>query len=196
MPVTDPRIDAYIASAAPFAQPILAHLRALVHTACPEVQETIKWSMPHFMYHGILCNMSAFKAHCAFGFWNGAQMFPDIEKDAMGHMGRITSVKDLPSKKELTAYIRQAMKLNEAGVVRARPKTAPHELAVPDYLTAALHANETARKVFDAGSTSFKREYVDWLEEAKTEATRLRRMEQALAWLAEGKARNWKYQNC
>lgn len=197
MPTIDPRIDAYIANSAEFAQPILTHLRQLVHAACPEVEETMKWSAPHFGYKGMLCHMASFKAHCAFGFWKGSILFPDVEKESMGHLGRITSIKDLPSKKELTAYIKQAMKLNEEGVkAEAKPKTAPKELAVPDYFAAALKANKAAQRTFDAGSPSFKREYVTWIVEAKAEATRLRRMEQAIEWLAEGKARNWKYEKC
>ena len=196
MPTLDPRIDAYIANAADFAQPILTHLREVVHAACPDTEETMKWSMPHFQYNGMLCGMAAFKAHCAFNFWKGALLFPDAEKESMGYLGKITSVKDLPSKKVLTGYIKQAMKLNDAGAKVAKPKAAPRALVVPDYFSDALKANKAAHKVFEAGSTSFKREYVDWLEEAKTDATRLRRMAQAIEWLAEGKARNWKYQNC
>ncbi len=197
MPTIDPRIDAYIAKSAEFGQPILTHLREAVHAACPEVEEDMKWSMPHFMYKGMLCNMASFKAHCAFGFWKGAILFPETEKESMGHLGRITSIKDLPSKKELAALIKKAMKLNDEGVkAEAKPKAAPKELVVPDYFIAALKANKAAQKTFDTGSPSFKREYVDWIVDAKAEATRLRRMEQALEWLAEGKARNWKYEKC
>ncbi len=199
MPSTDPRIDAYIAAAPEFAQPILAHLRALVHAACPEVEETMKWSSPHFGYQGMLCHMAAFKAHCAFGFWKGELLFPEmIQREAMGHLGRITSLKDLPSKKVLGGYVKQAMQLNVDGVktpARTAPK-AVRPLAVPDYFLAALAGNKPALANFNGGSTSFKREYVDWLEEAKTEATRLRRMAQSVEWLAEGKARNWKYEKC
>ncbi len=200
MPTIDPRIDAYIASAPEFAQPILAHLRAIVHNACPEVEETMKWSRPHFEYHGLLCGMSAFKEHCAMGFWKGSLLFPDMaEKEAMGHFGRITSVKDLPSKKTIAGIVKQAMKLNEDGVAtpaRAAAKAAPRTLEVPDYFLAALSKNKAAQASFDAGSPSFRREYVDWIVEAKAEATRLRRMEQAIEWLAEGKSRNWKYAKC
>ncbi len=197
MPTLDPRIDDYIARSPDFAQPILAHLRALVHAACPEVEETMKWSMPHFMYKGMLCAMASFKAHCTFGFWKGALLFPGIEKESMGHLGKVTSIKDLPSKKELTGFIKQAMKLNDQGVkTPARARKTPAALVVPDYFAAALKADKAAKKVFDGGSASFRREYVTWLEEARTDATRLRRMEQAIAWLAEGKARNWKYEKC
>lgn len=199
MPTIDPRIDAYIAQSPDFAQPILTHLREVIHAACPEVEETMKWSRPHFEYKGLLCGMSAFKAHCGFGFWKGEMMFPGMTaKEAMGHFGRITSVADLPPKKELAAFVKRAMQLNEEGVVapaRTRPAT-PRPLTVPDYFATALKADKTASKNFDAGSTSFKREYVDWLEEAKTEATRLRRMAQAVEWIADGKGRNWKYEKC
>lgn len=197
MATLDPRVDAYIAASPAYAQPVLTHLRAVVHAACPEVEETMKWSTPHFLYQGMLCHMAAFKAHCAFGFWQGGLLFPDAAKTSMGHLGKITALKDLPSEKELAGYIRQAMKLNEDGVKADKPKPAPKkELVVPDYLAAALKANQAAHQVFEAGSPSFRREYVEWIADAKTEATRLRRMEQALAWLAEGKSRNWKYEKC
>ena len=198
MPTLDPRIDAYIAKSADFARPILTHLRGVVHPACPEVEETIKWSMPHFQYKGMLCAMSAFKAHCAFSFWQGAVMFPDSPKDAMGHFGRITCIGDLPPEKELVAFVKQAMKLNDEGAPapgRANV-AAPRELATPEYFIAALAANPAAQATFEAGSPSFKREYVDWIVDAKTEVTRGKRMVQAIEWLAEGKSRNWKYAKC
>jgi hypothetical protein len=196
MPILDPRIDAYIAASPAFAQPILTHLRDVIHAACPEVEETIKWSRPHFQYKGMLCQMSAFTAHCALGFWKGAVLFPDsAEKEAMGQFGRITAIKDLPSKKELSAIVKRAIKLNDEAV-KPPARAAPQALSVPEDFARALGANQAALKAFDAGSASFKREYVSWIVEAKTEATRLRRMEQAIAWLAEGKARNWKYEKC
>lgn len=199
MPTTDPRVDEYIANAAEFAQPILTHLREVIHAACPEVKETIKWSMPNFDYHGIMCNMAAFKQHCAFGFWKAELLLAEEDdkgKEAMGQFGRITSVKDLPSKKVLTAYVKKAMKLNEAGVKVARPKAAPRELVVPDYFIAALEEIPAAYEAFNKFSTSAKRDYCEWLTEAKTEATRDKRMAQAVEWIAEGKKRNWKYENC
>ncbi len=198
MPTIDPRIDAYIAASPAFAQPILTHLREVIHAACPQVEETMKWSRPHFQYRGMLCQMSAFTAHCALGFWKGAILFPDATgKESMGHFGRIASLKDLPSKKALSAVVKQAMKLNEEGVKAApRPKAAPQELVVPEDFVKALNGNHAAHKVFDAGSPSFRREYVAWIVDAKAEATRLRRVAQAIEWLAEGKARNWKYEKC
>ena len=199
MATTDPRVDAYIANAPEFAQPILAHLRAVIHAACPEVRETIKWSMPNFEYHGIMCNFAAFKQHCAFGFWKAELLLAaedDHGKEAMGQFGRIASLKDLPPKRVLTAYVKKAMKLNEQGVKVARPKAAPRELVVPDYFIAALEANPAAYEVFNDFPTSAKRDYCDWLTEAKTEATRDKRMAQAVEWIAEGKRRHWKYESC
>ena len=202
MPLLDPRIDAYIAASPDFARPILAHVRAVVHAACPEVEETMKWSRPHFLYQGILLGMSAFKAHCAVGFWKGALIVEGDEgEDGMGQFGRITSVKDLPSKKVLAGYVKLAMQLNEEGVVTparqaraARPAAPP--VATPADLAAALAANKAAKVTFESGSPSFRREYVDWIDGAKAEATRQRRLLQTVEWLAEGKARNWKYAKC
>jgi uncharacterized protein YdeI (YjbR/CyaY-like superfamily) len=199
MTTIDPRVDAYIAKSAEFAQPILEHLRAVVHAACPEAEETMKWSFPHFMYKGMMCSMASFKAHCAFGFWKAELLMADeARREAMGHFGRIESIKDLPSKKVLTAYIKQAMKLNDEGVAapaRAKP-AAPRELVIPDELTAALKKVPAARKHFEAFSPSKRRDYAEWISEAKTDATRVRRLEQAIEWIAEGKSRNWKYEKC
>lgn len=201
MPTLDPRIDSYIANSAEFARPILEHLRAVVHAACPDVEETMKWSFPHFQYNGMLCSMASFKAHCTFGFWKGELLIEAADaktREAMGQFGRIASIRDLPPKKTLESYIKKAMKLNDEGVkAPARAKAAvPRELVVPDYLTEALALQPSALDHFNAFSTSKKRDYVEWMEEARTEATRLRRLEQAVAWIAEGKSRNWKYEKC
>ena len=199
MPTIDPRVDAYIAKSADFAQPILHHLRAIVHEACPDVEETMKWSFPHFMYKGMMCGMSAFKAHCALGFWKGELLMADeANREAMGQFGRIEKVKDLPSKKVLTGYIKKAMKLNDDGIsapARAKPAE-PRPLVIPDDLLAALKEVPAAQQHFEAFSPSKKRDYAEWIAEAKTEATRARRREQAVEWIAEGKARNWKYEKC
>jgi uncharacterized protein YdeI (YjbR/CyaY-like superfamily) len=200
MPTIDPRVDAYIAKSADFAQPVLEHLRAVVHAACPDVEETMKWSFPHFMYQGMMCSMASFKAHCALNFWKAELLMAadEVNREAMGHFGKITSIKDLPAKKVLTAYIKQAMKLNEDGVsapARAKPAK-PRPLEIPDDLNAALDAVPAARKHFNSFTPSKQRDYADWLNEAKTEATRTRRREQAVEWIAEGKSRNWKYEKC
>lgn len=199
MPTTDPRIDAYVARSADFAKPILAHLRGVVHAACPGVEETMKWSFPHFMYGGgILCSMASFKEHCAFGFWQGAAVLEGegiAAGQAMGNFGRITAVKDLPPKRELVRLVRKAMALRDAGV-KAPPRraAAPRPpVRAPADLRAALAANDAARAAWDAFAPSHRREYVEWITEAKREDTRARRLEQAVAWIAEGKGRNWKY---
>ena len=201
MATKDPRIDAYIAKAAPFAKPILNRLRKVVHQACPEVEETMKWSHPHFMYQGMLCGMSAFKAHCAFGFWKGRLVVRDggaKAKEAMGHFGRIEAHADLPADRVMAGYVKLAMKLNERGITsptRANRKPKP-PVEVPAELTLALKANPEARAAFEGFSPSHRREYVEWITEAKTDATRERRLAIAVEWMAEGKSRNWKYINC
>jgi hypothetical protein len=200
MPTTDPRIDAYIAKSADFAQPILKHIRSLVHAACPDVVETMKWSFPHFEHQGVLCSMAAFKQHCAFGFWKGKLFLPqgdELGDNAMGQFGRITSIDDLPSKKVLLGYIKQAVKLNEEGVKAPKPpKKEKGKLIVPPYFRAALKKSKKAQATFDNFSPSHQREYVEWVTEAKQEATRERRLATAVEWLAEGKSKNWKYENC
>jgi uncharacterized protein YdeI (YjbR/CyaY-like superfamily) len=191
----DPRVDAYIEKSADFAKPILKHLRKVVHAAVPDVEETMKWSMPHFDYKSeMMCGMAAFKAHCAFGFWKGSLVLGDkAQRDSMGHLGRIESMEDLPSEKTLTGYIKKAARLNDKGVKVARVTRAKSELAVPDDFMAALRKNKKALVTFETFSPSHKREYVEWITEAKAHATRERRMATALEWLANGKARNWKY---
>lgn len=197
MGTRDPRIDAYIEAAAPFARPTLAHLRALVHRACPEVQETVKWGMPFFDHHGPLCNLAAFKAHCAFGFWKGALLVDDraVADEAMGHFGRITSLGDLPPDEEIEALVRRAAALNEQGVNAPRTRTAPRAPAdAPPPLLDALRAREGAMERWEALPPSHRREYATWVAEAKTEATRARRIVTAVEWISEGKSRNWKYE--
>jgi uncharacterized protein YdeI (YjbR/CyaY-like superfamily) len=195
------RVDAYIAKSAEFARPILEHLREVVHAACPEVEEVMKWSFPNFEYKGLLCNMAAFKAHCAFGFWKNELVVGDgaAGEKAMGQFGKITKLSDLPSKKVLTGYIKKAMKLNDDGVKspnRSKPKAAPKPVVVPDDLAAALRADDKARATFEKFPPSHQREYIEWITEAKTQATRTRRLETAVQWMAEGKPRNWKYMDC
>jgi uncharacterized protein YdeI (YjbR/CyaY-like superfamily) len=196
MGTRDPRVDAYIAKQADFAKPILEHIREVVHTACPEVEEDIKWGSPFFMYHGPLAHMPAFKEHCRFGFWKGTLVAgEDRDSEGMtGPFGQLKSVKDLPSKKEMTAYIRKAMKLNEEGISKAKAKKARPELPTPPELTAALAKNKKARANFAAFSPSHRRDYNEWIGEAKREETRTARVKQAVEWIAEGKGRNWKYQ--
>lgn len=197
----DPRIDAYIAKAAPFARPILEQVRAVVHEACPQAGETIKWGMPTFTHAGaILCGMAAFKQHASFGFWKHALVVGEGgERVGMGSFGKLASVRDLPPKRQLLAYVKKAMALNEQGAKApaarkaAAPKPAP---GVPAELAAALKRNKAAAATFKAFPPGQQREYVEWIVEAKRDETRQRRLAQAIEWLAEGKRRNWKYMNC
>ena len=196
----DPRIDDYIARQADFARPILEHLRAAVHSACPEVEETLKWSMPHFLYKGqMLAGIAAFKAHATFGFWRAREVLGETgaERDAMGQFGRLASVADLPPDDVLHGLIRKAMALTDSGARPARAKPAPkREPETPPELDSALSANPAARATFDGFPPSCRREYVQWVAEAKRAETRDRRIAQAVEWMAEGKRRNWKYENC
>jgi len=206
-PALNPKVDAYIQKARPFAQPILAHLRKLVHSACPDVDETIKWSRPFFEYRGvILANISAFKEHCSFGFW-GQEMGPILAKagvlrnGAMGSLGRITSVDTLPDAKKIVSLIQQAASAIDSGKhispIAARNKVvkAPKPpLKTPPELTKALNKNRKAANIFAAFSPSCQREYIEWIASAKREETRDQRIATAIEWIAEGKQRNWKYQ--
>ena len=196
----DPRIDAYILKAEPFAQPVLKHLRKLIHQACPDVEETMKWSFAFFDYKGPFCHIAAFKKHCAFGFWKAALM-KDAKKleanqeSAMGHLGKITGLHDLPPDKVIIAYLKEAMKLNETGAkLPPRKKTASKELLIiPAYFKTALSKNKKAAEQFEKFAPGQKKEYISWLTEAKTEETKNKRLETALEWISEGRIRNWKY---
>ena len=196
----DKRIDAYILKSADFAKPILNHLRSLVHAACPNVEETIKWGFPHFDYKGMMCSMAAFKQHCAFGFWKTALMKDAKEMIsqndyAMGHMGKIRSLKDLPADKKITAWIKEAMKLNddEVKLPERKKRDTNKEIEIPDILQKALNKNKTASTRFSNFSPSHKREYIEWINEAKTEETKNKRIASTIEWVLEGKSRNWKY---
>jgi uncharacterized protein YdeI (YjbR/CyaY-like superfamily) len=202
----NPKVDAYIAKSQPFAQPILSHVRELVHKACPEVEEQIKWSMPFFTLRGvILGHMAAFKQHCAVGLW-GPEMNAILNEaglhseNGMGSLGKITSLKDLPADKKMLGYYRQAAELILSGQrtksLERTPKPAKPATEVPIELSAALKKNKVAAKVFAEFSPSCKREYVEWIAEAKRAETKEKRVAQAVEWIAEGKQRNWKYQNC
>ncbi|MDR0793404.1 MAG: YdeI/OmpD-associated family protein [Chitinophagaceae bacterium] len=204
MPQTDTRVDTYIAKSASFAQPILVHLRSLIHKSCPNVMETIKWGMPNFDYKGkILCNFAAFKQHCAFNFWLGSVMQTVKEfsvsadrEEAMGDLGKIKSLSDLPPDKLFLKALKEAQDLIDKGVTlpKKQKDDAPKEISVPDYFVKALKKNKQAADVFNKFSYSCKKEYVDWITEAKTDATREKRIATAIEWLAEGKSRMWKYE--
>ncbi|HUF03122.1 MAG TPA: YdeI/OmpD-associated family protein [Aridibacter sp.] len=193
-------VDDYIAKSEDFAKPILERLRKIVHEACPDVEEKMRWSFPHFDHKGMMISMAAFKNHCSFGFSKQSIMddpagifsAPD---EGMGSLGKIESLKDLPSEKVLKQYIKKAVGLNDEGIkVPKKPAAKQKDVKVPDYFAAELKNHKKAQKVFDAFSPSHKREYVEWIAEAKQEKTRERRMTRAIEWLSEGKSRNWKYE--
>lgn len=194
----DPRVTAYIARSAPFARPVLKHLRAIVHEACPEAEETLKWGSPTFLYRGMLCGFASFKQHCTFGFWKSSLIVGKSSKsaEAMGQFGRLTSISDLPSKRVITSYVKKAMALNEAGVSirEGEPKRRRRPIAVPADLKAALARNRAANATFEGFPASQRYEYLEWITEAKQAETRARRIQTAIEWLAGGKRRNWKYE--
>ena len=196
------KVDLYISKSADFAKPILIHFRKLVHTACPEIEEKIKWGFPHFDYKGMMCSMAAFKKHCAITFGKAPLMKDKIlmanaeSESAMGHFGKITSLKDLPSDKKIIGYIKEAIKLNDEGIklpVKKTPAVSNKKVKVPEYFLNQLKKKKKAFTTFNNFSPSHKREYIEWITEAKTEATRNKRMKTTIEWLSEGKSRNWKY---
>ncbi|WP_316793381.1 YdeI/OmpD-associated family protein [Pedobacter frigoris] len=197
----NPAVDEYIAKSEEFAKPILKHWRQLVHNACPEVKEAIKWGFPHFDYkEQFMCVMASYKNHCAFTFLKG-ELMSDARlkankdlKAAQRFLGKISQFSQLPSDEEFISFIAEAMKLNEQGIKVVTPKSEkPKVLETPDYFLAQLEQNPQAKQIFDARSDSFRKEYIAWISEAKTEATRQKRIDEALEWIAEGKARFWKY---
>ncbi|WP_118972741.1 YdeI/OmpD-associated family protein [Taibaiella koreensis] len=203
MSTTDSRIDAYIEKAAPFAQPILNHIRDLIHEHCPGIQENIKWGFPHFDYKGKShFSLAAFKQHCAFGFWLAGSMKDPKgilqleEKSAMGSLGKITTLKDLPPDKVFAAYLKDSIRLADEGVKVSRApqkKAVAPPLETPEDFRKALSENKKAQAIFEQFAPSHRKEYLEWILEAKREETRAKRIAQALEWMAEGKPRHWKY---
>jgi uncharacterized protein YdeI (YjbR/CyaY-like superfamily) len=194
----DPRVDAYIEKAAPFARPILRHVRSRVHAVAPEAEETLKWGMPSFTVGGkILLGMAAFKAHAVVGFWRGEEMGVATSKDAMGQLGKLKSIDDLPQAGQFDAMILKGVELARTAPA---PRKTKHEPKAPPTLhpefASALAAAPRAREVLEAFPPSAQREYLDWVSEAKQETTRTKRIADAIEWLGEGKRRHWKYENC
>jgi len=195
----DPRIDAYIAKAQPFAQPILEHVRTRVHAVLPDVEETVKWSMPAYTLGGkIVLITAAFKAHLALNFWRGQELRGDgANADAMGQFGKIKSLADLPPDKELDRLIREAAELAKSAPAPRKTKHAPKPApGLHPEFAAALAKAPQARAVLDSFPPSAQRDYFEWIAEAKQDATRQKRVATAIEWLGEGKRRHWKYQNC
>lgn len=205
-PDRSPEIDFYLNTANVDFQPMLAALRDVVHRTCPDVEETIKWGMPTFLYRGrILCGMAAFKQHMSFGYWQHAEVLGEAASEArtgMGSYGKLRTAADIPKPALLKSHIRRAMQLIDEAVAgtaptRPRPARTARPEAVPSpAFAAALNGNPIARKHFEAFPPGQRREYIDWINEAKRDDTRERRIAQAIAWLGEGKRRNWKYENC
>jgi uncharacterized protein YdeI (YjbR/CyaY-like superfamily) len=193
--MNDPRIDAYIAKAPEFARPILRHVRKIIHRACPDVHETIKWGHPGFEYEGLICGMAAFKQHAALGFWKGRLILDGTGRQADSHwgqMGKLYERGDLPPDRVLERYVRKAVELNVSGVTVVRKRAPRPAIPVPADLAAGLAKRAKARATFERLAPSHRREYLEWITEAKTAETRTRRLATTLEWLAEGKARNWK----
>jgi len=194
---TNPLVDEYISNAQPFARPILKHIRELMHKGCPELTETMKWGMPHFEYHGVIGSMAGFKEHAVFGFWK-QDLIPGMkqyikEKEAMGSWGRITSLEGIPPDKDIIEFVRVAAELNEKGI--KSPKRAPKPVVVnmPEDFMSSIRANKKAFETYDNFSPSNKRDYADWINDAKSDETRQQRIETAIEWMKEGKPRMWKY---
>lgn len=199
MVTRDKRVDAYIEKAPEFARPILVELRARVHAACPDVVETVKWRMPSFEYKGLLCGMAAFKKHAVFGFWKHNLVVADDSKAnmGMGSFGKLVELAQLPKKAEFARLVKKAMKLNDDGVKVVRNKTAKKKpITMHPAFKQALAGNAKARAQFEEFAPSKQREYMEWISDAKADETRERRLKDALAWIAQGKSRNWKYMNC
>ena len=197
----NPLVGEYIEKSQDFAQPILHYIREIVHEFCPDAEETIKWKFPTFIYKDkILCSMVSFKQYCSMGFWLHDEMQTiknletDVEKTNMFSIGKITKLKDLPSKPQLKKIILEAMELTDMGVKLKKAPPSSTVIEVPEYFKNALNQNKKALEVFEKASPSFRKEYVNWIVDAKTETTRNKRMEQALEWISEGKGRNWKYE--
>lgn len=200
----NPQFDEYQEAASEFAKPIMAHLRKLVHKQCPAVVEEIKWGIPHFDYKGeMLCIFAAYKNHCSFSFWKESLM-SDARLKANPHLkaakrflGKLTSLSDLPSDSEVMAFIQEAMALNDKGVKLAPRQAKPAkaaEIAIPDAFAEQLSRHEPANEVFQSKSPSFRKEYVVWIADAKTDQTRQKRIDESLEWIAQGKGRFWKYE--
>lgn len=198
----DQKVDDYIANSEDFAKPILTHLRKIIFDTCPEAEEAIKWGTPHYAYKGDhLVMMAGFKNHCSFSLYKAEHMADKQIAESVkagkkfGFMDKLKALSDLPAEKVLVAYIREAMTINEKGIKKEMPKSdKPKIIETPDYLIAALNTNKKARSVWDEKSNAYRKDYLVWITDAKTDATRQKRLEQSLEWIAEGKGRFWQYE--
>jgi uncharacterized protein YdeI (YjbR/CyaY-like superfamily) len=198
----NPQFDEYIEKSADFAKPIMAYLRQIIHETCPEVEEIMKWAIPHFDYKGdMMCILAAYKNHCSFSLYkaelmNDAEIIASVKAgQKMGYMDKVKSLSDLPARETLVAYIKEAMVLNENGVKKAKPVAEkPKVIEIPDYFSEILAAMPQVKEIFESKSQSFRKDYLVWITDAKTEATRQKRIEQSLEWIAAGKGRFWQYE--
>jgi uncharacterized protein YdeI (YjbR/CyaY-like superfamily) len=198
----DSKVSDYIAKSEDFAKPVLEHWRQILHETCPGVTEAIKWGIPHFDYKGdFMCIMASHKNHCSFSFHKASLMSDPRLKEAASlkptqrFMGKITSLADLPDDAAFIALVKEAMVVNEKGLKVVAPKPdKPKVLEVPDYFVEKLKINPGAMEIFENKSPSYRKDYIVWIADAKTDATRQKRMEEALEWIAEGKGRFWKYE--
>ena len=171
----------------------------MIHEGCPAATETIKWRFPFFEYHGVLCGLAAFKAHCSMFFWRDIDVGTLLEKPSTGDMrvGRlekVTSLADLPKESVLLACVRAAVEQRDAPKSKTKRARKPaKELPVPADLKKALAANAKAAATFKNFAPSHRRAYLEWIAEAKQPATREKRLQTTIEWLREGKPQNWKY---
>lgn len=195
------KVDEYIAKSEGFAKPILEYLRQIIHETCPDAAEDIKWGTPHYSYKGDhLCMIAGFKNHYSFSLYK-AEFMKDKEiaesvkaGKKFGYMDKLKSVSELPSKEVLVSFLKEAMTINENGIKKEKPiSDKPKVIETPDYLTEALNANKQAKEVWESKSDSYRKDYLVWIIDAKTDATRQKRIEQSLEWIAEGKGRFWQY---
>lgn len=195
------KVDEYISKSADFAKPILNHLREIILSTCPDAEEDVKWGTPHYSYKGdYLVMMAGFKNHCSFSLYKAEMMKDKTIQDSVkagkkfGYMDKVKDISELPAKKALVAYIKEVMVLNESGIKKVLPKSdKPKVFEVPDYFEKALHYNKAAKEVFYSKSDSFRKEYIVWISDAKTDDTRQKRIQESLKWIAEGKGRFWQY---
>lgn len=198
----DPKVDEYIAKVEAFAKPVLEHWRQLIHDNCPDVTEAIKWGFPHFDYKGdFMCVIASYKNHCSLTFLKAELMSDARLKDSKAlkpiqrFLGKVTGLSDLPPDEEFVGMLKEAMALNEKGIKVIAPKSdKPKVLETPDYFSEKLAGNVKAKTVYESKSDSFRKDYIIWISDAKTDATRQKRMEEAIEWIAEGKGRFWKYE--
>ncbi|MEM9410128.1 MAG: YdeI/OmpD-associated family protein [Planctomycetota bacterium] len=201
MPKLDPRVDQYIENSPEYAQPILSKIRKAFHKGCPEVEEAIKWGCPHFLHHGMLGGMASFKKHVSFGFWRSKELEDPEElfetgtgKKASMCNAHVHNLKELPTQKVLVDYVRRATILNQTSPSPKKASTKKISTEIPTDLADALKKNTKAKKTFESFAPSHKRDYIEWINEAKRKATREKRLATTIEWLSEGRRRNWKYE--